>query len=103
MIGNWFYTSKQAWKIYVFLTLSVTTVVVVAIALVNDFSGNHSIFLAGTSVSLSFTTFLWISTAIRCPRCKGRPVWFMIRSASASDWFTAVLRLERCPICTNSP
>ena len=41
----------------------------------------------------------WLVYSIRCRVCGNRPVWGILRTASASEWFVKLYALERCPSC----
>lgn len=39
---------------------------------------------------------LWL---IRCPACKSRVAWHVVRTADASVWLVKLVALQRCPRC----
>ena len=103
LMGYWFLATNQAWKVRIFLGLCLMTVIVVAFSLMSDVSRTSSGLLSGAAVMSASVTLVWVCLAIRCPHCRGEPIWFMIRSVDAGDWFTSVLRLDRCPIYGDRP
>lgn len=102
-VGTWFQESRQTWKLGVFLFLAIGTVCLVALSLAGDLLGRSSPLSSLATISASAVTFAWLCTSVRCPRCKGRPIWRILRSASSSAWLVAIVSMEKCPICGERP
>jgi hypothetical protein len=98
-MGSWYYATGQAWKIYVFLLLLMMSLSISGVSCVRDAGADSNWALSLAAIVSSATTVVWISLAIRCPFCKGRPVWRIIHTGEVSSWFTTVLSMDSCPIC----
>lgn len=44
--------------------------------------------------------FAWAYSAIRCPECKLKLLWYSITKEGLGTWFTWLVHLEECPQCT---
>jgi phage FluMu protein Com len=44
--------------------------------------------------------FVWAYSAITCPECKLKLLWYSITKEGLGTWFTWLTHLEICPQCT---
>lgn len=51
------------------------------------------------TVIISFGALIWFSQSIKCPLCKYKPVWPILKSALANEWLARITKLEECPFC----
>jgi hypothetical protein len=104
VIGSWYHQTRQVWKLYVFLLLTLLCIVAAVAGLISDIfeDSRGRPVIALCSVILAVVTFAWVIWAIQCPRCQGRPALRIFNSGSAADWFTRLISLQECPICSDS-
>ncbi len=104
--SNWIIATGQAWKLYVALAgfsvaLACFTIAFFALAGVGErylIGGGFAAWMA-IGVLLAAATFLWFTTALRCPHCPARLVWSMVSTRPHSSWLIDLAALERCPAC----
>jgi hypothetical protein len=86
----WLRQTGQAWKVRV-LWVGMLGPYVLAKLRVPIFRD------VGYLFSLAF--FVWFLLAVRCPRCRGRPVWMLATRVKAREFGRALVGAERCPLC----
>lgn len=99
-IGEWYRQTGQTWKLITFLGLVAMCVVTsffMVFAMMNGWRVRSGLAIA--SISLSAAALGWISIALKCPRCSGRPGWILLTRANSSVAFTSIVTLNRCPNC----
>lgn len=52
-----------------------------------------------TPIILCFGSFVWFHQSLKWPHCGYKPVWPIMRSAPASEWFVRIVRMDQCPSC----
>jgi hypothetical protein len=50
-------------------------------------------------VGLGIVAFGWLWLSIRCAECRTSVTGYVLKHSPASDWFTSLLTLSRCPSC----
>lgn len=43
--------------------------------------------------------FTWAYSAITCPECKLKLLWYSLTKEGLGTWFTWLINLEKCPQC----
>lgn len=43
--------------------------------------------------------FAWAYSAITCPECKLKLLWYSLTKEGLGTWFTWLIHLEKCPQC----
>lgn len=101
---NWLEATNQMWKLYLAL-------LGFGITLLCFLGAGFSLLLAESSVFntllvsglvLGVGTFAWLLYALRCPSCRNKLVWTMIRSRSHMSWLVDLTHLVACPSCQNA-
>ncbi len=102
MADTWIGQTRQRWKLYVFwLLFGIGALLLIAfIWSVNNETSPDPVLAAGF-VTFIGVSFVWLFSSIRCPKCGGRPAWWIVRHASANDWFVAIAGMRACPICND--
>jgi len=98
-------SAGQMWKFYLFFaSFPVIGLVLLTLAVngLADENVNHSIFLVLFGVGLGLSGFVLGVLTVRCPKCKTRLLWKAVKEQPSQDWFSWLMRLERCPVCRNS-
>lgn len=102
--ANWLEATNQMWKLYIAL-------LGFGITLLCFLGAGFSLLFAGSSVFsallvsgmvLGVGTFAWLVHALRCPSCRKRLVWSMIRSRSHMSWLVDLTHLVTCPSCQHA-
>ncbi|MBI5024954.1 MAG: hypothetical protein HZC18_08190 [Candidatus Omnitrophica bacterium] len=94
--GNmWFQRTNQTWKIGIFLVLLFLSPIgfFVWISMENQ----NSALLLGTVSGI--ISIIWLTQSIKCPKCGYKPIWSIMKSAPASEWFIKITNLKECPSC----
>lgn len=55
--------------------------------------------LAMAFAGVGAAAFGFLFIAIRCPICKNNVGWQVISTEGVSNWFKALMTLDRCPFC----
>jgi endogenous inhibitor of DNA gyrase (YacG/DUF329 family) len=104
--SGWLRRTSQRWKVLVFLaTLAVAGLGLCAsYALLNEsiLDDTGLILLGLGSGVLGCAALAWIAMAVKCPACRGRPVWYLLRTAPVSGWLTSILFMRECPLCRDT-
>src|SRR5690606_33899897 len=95
--------SGQAWKIWLFFILLLTSAVSLVIGFTTS-SGDPNRFtffvLGGTCIGI--IAFVWLCISIRCKVCKTRLGWNAVSKASHNDWILRLFKGGKCPVCDSS-
>jgi hypothetical protein len=62
-----------------------------------------NLIFAVTFMIAGATALVWLIMSLRCPLCLGRPAWWVIRHASADEWFVLLIGMSTCPLCNDAP
>jgi hypothetical protein len=98
--SNWIIESGQAWKLYVTLAGFGLALACFTLAFFTLGAGGgrfQALMVCG--FFLACATFVWLITALRCPRCRAKLVWLMAASRPHSSWLIDLAGLDRCLAC----
>jgi hypothetical protein len=102
----WLTRTGQWWKAIVFLLLALGDLCLFGILIwrINHRGVVSTVVPDEVTLSLSFVglgiiTFGWLWFSIRCAECKTGVAAYVLTHSSASDWFTTLVTLTRCPNC----
>jgi hypothetical protein len=105
----WLTRTRQRWKAILFLLLALADLCLFGMLIwrINHRGAVSTIVPDEVTLSLSFVvlgiiTFSWLWFSIRCAECKTGVAAYVLTHAPASDWFTTLLTLTRCPNCQSS-
>jgi TctA family transporter len=93
----WLQRTNQVWKIlafYFLLFLSVLSIVIWMFVR----TVNFHLLLMG--IFLGIISLFWIIQSIKCPSCGAKPVWHIMRTANFGEWFIKIIKMRRCPSCS---
>ena len=93
----WIKTTGQNWKIYIFAALLFLSSIGFFVWIFIENMGSALVLC----VVLGAISLLWLSQALKCPKCGYKPAWPIMKSVPASEWFITITRLEHCPGCKN--
>lgn len=101
MARSWIATTGQRWKLAIFWLLFGGGLLLFAgfIYALNSDAKSLSRVLDKVSVPLMVAGFVWLFLSLRCPRCGGRPAWWMVKRLDAREWYVVLAEMESCPIC----
>lgn len=101
--ANWVVETGQIWKLYVALAgfvaaLACFTAAIFSLSAVDASVGRWT----GTGVALAAASFGWLVSTLRCPHCRTRLVWTMLKASSLTTWLIDLAGLDVCPVCRRS-
>jgi hypothetical protein len=100
MPAAWWSRTGQTWKIFVFLGLTVVTLILFATFISVGVNGEPPrLWIGPLFIAWATASFAWFFTTIRCGNCRGRVAWQIVKKVDVSSWFVQIYALERCPIC----
>lgn len=100
MADTWISKTGQRWKVHIFwLVFSIGAFLLIAFIRSTDEATSPNPLFAAGFVTFTVLSLVWLFASVRCPRCAGRPAWWIVRYASANDWFVLIAGMADCPIC----
>jgi hypothetical protein len=63
--------------------------------------GDRGMWIVLGSMATSAAGFIYLCTAIRCPKCSTRVVWHHMQHGSAADWMGGSVDWTACPVCAS--
>lgn len=97
---SWLIATGQAWKLYVTVSGFSGALGLLTLAFFSLTSGGGQFMaFAACGLFLGAATFVWFTSAIRCPHCSAKLVWTMVASRPHSSWVIDLAALEHCPVC----
>ncbi len=98
----WLSGTGQLWKLRLASVLAVLGVSLPVLMRIGIFVrlGTDDFQLADSFILfLGLAAFILLFFSIKCPACKGRPVYRIARTYGADEWLFVVLTFEHCPVC----
>lgn len=102
----WLTKTGQRWKAILFLLLALVDLCLFGMLI---WRINHrgmistvvpdEVILSLSFVGLGIVAFGWFWVSIRCAECKTSVAGYVLKHSPASNWFTTLLTLPRCPNC----
>lgn len=93
--SSWIRTTKQMWKLYIFVVAMLLALVSLYEAFKYDEPQLMIVFLF-----LSITATLWFIFSIKCPFCKYKIVKHQFfKEKYEFEWFEGILYRKSCPSC----
>jgi hypothetical protein len=105
----WLSGTGQRWKLVIFLLLMFMAGAALAAVIWMsqhegaDESAGPLVVCAVTGALGVLGAFLWLSLSVRCPVCRNRVAWSVLRTVSAGQWLVVLLSMEACPACGHAP
>jgi|GEM_PF-4686137 len=94
--------TNQLWKLYAFIgSMAVGGGITLFQSLLPRIMEKEAIlyFVIG-GMLLVIGAFAWAYSAIRCPECSLKLLWYSLTKEGLGTWFTWLIHLEECPQCT---
>jgi hypothetical protein len=102
----WITKTGQRWKAILFLFLALADLCLFGMLIwrINHRGAISTVvpdegILSLSFVGLGIVAFGWLWLSIRCAECKTSVAGYVLKHLPASDWFTTLLTLTRCPNC----
>jgi hypothetical protein len=100
--SSWIRATGQQWKLIVLYALTLLTLFMLAGGLIPALGqrvmDEREMFLALSGL-VGVVWLGWFALAVRCMKCGGRPGLWYLQNSRLTEWFTAFLGSERCPLC----
>lgn len=84
----------QGWKVYL---LAVTSALLLAVMFFTPFVGRTRSVVGLCAIGIYVPLFAWVMATVRCPQCRSRLYWKVIRQRPFPDPLIHFLKV--CPVC----
>jgi hypothetical protein len=107
---NWLSKTEQAWKFHFFIGLSALTLalfILMILSISNNIRllidlGIADIHIAFAFMLIGISSLLFLFLSIKCPLCKKRPVYKIMKASQLNSWVEGLIKLEHCPFCNDT-
>jgi hypothetical protein len=105
---SWLAKTGQIWKFWLFAFLIGSDGLLFVLMLLKINSSEFPILdltrIEGFHIGMLFMALavfalLWLIFSIKCPACKKRPVFRIIRKSEVNRWVTELITFQKCPFC----
>lgn len=97
---SWLYKTKQIWKYRLFFLLILFAFALIMIEFLGIINNN---FIGFIITSIGTFAFLWLFIAIKCPSCKRRPMFYIMRKVDIGRLTQSLIGFKSCPFCGYEP
>jgi hypothetical protein len=104
----WLSRTGQTWKVWISLGISCIALVLF-ILMVASFGNSGDEILGRLGIDelqvlsaflcLGLLALFFLVFSVKCPECKKRPVYKIIRTSDFNQWFYVLISFDRCPNC----
>ena len=102
--STWMARTGQRWKLYLFgLFMLVSGCALAGVILLTQRPQRASgaISCAFVGIGFGLGAFLWLGLSVRCPKCKGKVGWRVLKTSSAGEWWMRLIAMDECPCCAS--
>ena len=102
--STWMARTGQRWKLYLFgLFMLVSGCALAGVILLTQRPQRASgaISCAFVGIGFGLGAFLWLGLSVRCPKCKGKVGWRVLKTSSAGEWLMRLIAMDECPCCAS--
>lgn len=92
----WLAKTKQLWKFYIFVFGVMVGFLLIIFQSIGIIENG---IIEPITISVEIFAFLWLFISIRCPSCKRRPMFSIIRKSNISQLTRNLIGFESCPHC----
>jgi hypothetical protein len=98
----WINVTGQRWKlivIYLLFAALATIICAANVPTLGQLVSTNPDFVSLYSIPIGTVTLAWTALAVKCPNCTTRTGWWYLRNRGVTQWFTAFVGAQRCPVC----
>ena len=93
---TWLQKTNQEWKFRVFMILIYVVFCLLVLHIIGIVNNNS---IEQLIVSICVIASMWLCFTIRCPFCKRRPMFQLLRKTNITHLYKTLSGFEKCPFC----